>query len=268
MPTSCSIRFSARPTRSPPTNSTSHVTIATFVGGSRITTAVARSSPSCPTAFPGPIPPAISIESSASIGTAAAPTCSPWAATGTGAARTSSSGSRTFIEGPKRPSFGSLCRLGATVVAVLHVAPEVDDEHVGQDRPEHLSECLVVGVREVFVAGPFRVEREDEAVGEALGVLLRAHVRAPRQHGDRGDFFLQPDEGVLDGLHLLLRRAFLELQADDVEQHLPFLLFGRAYGRGEDHEKDGSSHEHGGHQLEHGTGLSFKDVGETYLSRR
>ena len=65
----------ARSTKSRVMNSTSTAATTTFAcPGFSMTTAVTRSWPSCPVALPGPMPPAMTIESSASRLTAAAPT--------------------------------------------------------------------------------------------------------------------------------------------------------------------------------------------------
>src|SRR4051794_12492444 len=75
--------------------------------------------------------------------------------------------------------------------------PEVEHHHVRHHRPEHLAERLVVFVDEIGVAVLGGRERENEAVGEPLVVLLRAHVGAPLQRLDPGDLLLQPGEALL-----------------------------------------------------------------------
>jgi membrane protein DedA with SNARE-associated domain len=102
--------------------------------------------------------------------------------------------------------------------------PEVDHEHVPHHGSEDAAERLVVVVGEVGVAVLLRREGEHEAVGEALVVLLRAHVRAPAQRGDAGDLVLQAGEALLDELDLLGRGAGLELQRHDVKKLAPRIL--------------------------------------------
>ena len=96
--------------------------------------------------------------------------------------------------------------------------PEVDDEHVVEHRADEFAEVLVSRMIDVGVAVRFALERQDEAVGATFVVGFFAHVGPPFIVLNLFNLLFQIAEGVFDLFDLLVGRALLELEGDDVAQ--------------------------------------------------
>src|SRR5438874_1647076 len=95
---------------------------------------------------------------------------------------------------------------------------EVDDKYIVEHRAGELAELLVRRVIDVRVAVRFAFESQDETVSAAFVAVFLADVGTPFVVLNLLDFLFQIAESILDLLDLLLGRAFLEFERDDVPE--------------------------------------------------
>ena len=110
----------------------------------------------------------------------------------------------------------------------LFVRPEIDHEHVAEERADELAEFFVIGMLQIPIAVLLAIKREDKPVRAALVVFFGAVVHAPFVRLNLRDLLFQIAEGGFDFLDLILRRGVFKLERDDVAQ---LARLGRSIGR-------------------------------------
>src|SRR5436190_1067483 len=103
---------------------------------------------------------------------------------------------------------------------VLAVGPVVEDDDLFAAVADDFHVGVVGRMGDVGVAVGFVFERDDENVGETVGLAFFADVCAVLEADDRVDFLRQAGKGVDDFLELRRRHVVFEFVHDDVAEDL------------------------------------------------